>query len=70
MYMWNLKYERNELIYETDSQTRRTDLFPKVEGAGDGWIGSLGLAYADSYIQNGLTTESYSLAQRTIFNVL
>ena len=30
MYMWSLKYERNELIYEPDSQTRRTDLwFPR-----------------------------------------
>ena len=27
-YMWNLKYDTNELIYktETDSQTQRTDL--------------------------------------------
>ena len=25
-YMWNLKYDTNELIYETDSQTERTDL--------------------------------------------
>ena len=30
MYMWSLKYERNELIYEPDSQTQRTDLwFPR-----------------------------------------
>ena len=28
-YMWNLKYDTNELIYETetDSQTQRTDLW-------------------------------------------
>ena len=25
-YMWNLKYDTNELICETDSQTWRTDL--------------------------------------------
>ena len=30
IYMWNLKYETNEFIYETDSQTPRIDLwFPK-----------------------------------------
>ena len=25
--MWNLKYDTNELIYKTDSQTERTDLW-------------------------------------------
>ena len=34
--MWNLKYDTNDSIYktETDSQTDRTDLLPKggVEG--------------------------------------
>ena len=25
-YTWNLKYDTNELIYETGSQTQRTDL--------------------------------------------
>ena len=47
-YMWNLKYETNELIYktETDSQTQRTDLWlPR----GREWIGSLGLADANYY---------------------
>ena len=50
-YMWNLKYDTNELIYETetDSQTQKTDLqLPGgEEGAGEGWIGSLGLADAN-----------------------
>ena len=60
--MWNLKYDTNELIYETetDSQTQRTDLWlPRgrgVEGAGqgggEGWIGNLGLADANYYIWN------------------
>ena len=51
--MWNLKYETNELIYktETDSQTQRTDLWlPRVRGVREGWIGSLGLADANYYI--------------------
>ena len=36
-YMWNLKYDTKELIYEaeTDSQTDRTDLWlPKGKGGG------------------------------------
>ena len=36
-YMWNLKYDTNELIYktETDSQTKKTNLWsPKGEGGG------------------------------------
>ena len=53
--MWNLKYDTNEPIYKTerDSGTQRTGLWlPKGEGWG-GWIGSLGLADANYYIQNG-----------------
>ena len=37
-YLWNLKYDTNELIYEaeTDSQTARTDLWlPRVAGGKD-----------------------------------
>ena len=47
--MWNLKYDTNELIHETetDSQTERSDLRLPEEG----WIGSLGLADANSYIE-------------------
>ena len=51
--MWNLKYDTNELLYktETDSQTQRTDLrLPRGGGVGEGWIGSLGLAEANYYI--------------------
>ena len=51
-YMWNLKYDTNELIYETetDSQTYRTDLRFLV--VGEGGIGGLGLADANCYTQN------------------
>ena len=48
-YMWNLKYDTNELIYETetDSQTKRTDSWLSgVEGKGE-QTGSLGLADAN-----------------------
>ena len=45
IYMWNLKYDTNELIYktETGSQTWRTVLrLSGGDGAGEGWTGSLG----------------------------
>ena len=38
-YMWNLKYDTNELIYktETDSQTQKTNLrLPKGKLRGEG----------------------------------
>ena len=47
--MWNLKYDTNEHIYETetDLQTWRTDLrLPRGRGEGESWTGSLGLADA------------------------
>ena len=54
--MWNLKYDTNELIYETN---RLTDIENRLvvakgkKGWEDGWIGSLGLADASYYIENG-----------------
>ena len=57
-YMWNLKYDTNEPITETktDSQIKRTDLqLPlQLQGGGGVWErrnGSLGLAEANYYIQ-------------------
>ena len=41
-YMWNLKYDTNELIYETetDAQTERADLWlPRGRGAGSVGLG-------------------------------
>ena len=53
-YIQNLKYDTNELIYETetDSQTQRTDLW-LPGGLGEGRTGSLGLADTNYYIQDG-----------------
>ena len=52
--MWNLKYDTNELICETetDSQTQNRLAVAKGDGVG-GWIGSLGLVDANYYIENG-----------------
>ena len=46
--MWNLKYDTNELIYETDSQAQRTDLWlPMGREAG----GMDGLGVQDQQMQ-------------------
>ena len=50
-YMWNLKYDTNEPIYktETDSQTENRLVVAKREGGG-GMDWDLGLADANYYI--------------------
>ena len=36
-YMWNLKYDTNEPIYETETDSQRTDLWlPRGRGVGKG----------------------------------
>ena len=49
-YMWNLNYDTNEAIYntETDSQTQRADLWlPRRRREGEGPTGSLELGDAN-----------------------
>ena len=47
-HMWDRKYDTNELIYETDTQTLRTDLcLPKRSR--EGWTGRLGSADGNCY---------------------
>ena len=50
-YMWHLKYDTNEPIYETetDSQTQRTDLW--VLRQGGMWAGEEGLGVWDEQMQ-------------------
>ena len=48
--MWTLKYDTNELIFatETDSQAQKTHLWlPMGGGVDESWIGSLGLVDAN-----------------------
>ena len=47
--MRNLKYDRNELLYEKERLTDREQTCDRQEeeGVGEGWIGNLGLADAD-----------------------
>ena len=50
--MWNLKYDTNEPIYETEteSRTEQTGGLPSGRGLGKGWNGRLGLAVVSFYI--------------------
>ena len=56
-YMWNLKYETNEPIYEIESETQRTTASAGgCRSGGDvreGWSGSLGLTDANYYTEDG-----------------
>ena len=46
--MWNLKYDANESVYQTDPQTQsRLMAVGRVEVGRVGWIGSLGLSDAN-----------------------
>ena len=50
--MWNLKYDRNELIYEqkqTHRQREQTCGCQGRGGAGEDWIGTRGLIDANYY---------------------
>ena len=47
-YMWNLKYDTNELIYETETDHRhinQTYIYQRGKAGGEGLIRSLGLEY-------------------------
>ena len=53
--MWNLKYDTNELIYETWTHRHREQTCgcQRGEGMEEGWTGSLGLVDANYYIEHG-----------------
>ena len=51
--MWNLKYDTNELVYETETEslTQTTDWWlSRGTGLGKGWSGRLGSADVSFYI--------------------
>ena len=43
-YMWTLKYDVNEPVYKTDSQTQRSLVVAKVEAGGRGMDWEFGLS--------------------------
>ena len=50
-YMWNLKYDTKQYIFETETDfTDRESRLMVAKGVGEGWIESLGLADVSSYI--------------------
>ena len=57
--MWNLKYNTNDPIYETetDSETERIDLW--LPRARVGQVGSLEFADVNCYMQNGQRARLY-----------
>ena len=48
--MWNLNYDTNELIYETETDTENRLVVASGKQVWEGWIESLGLADANYYI--------------------
>ena len=48
-YMWDVKYDTNEPIYKTETDSKDIE----NRHGGRGWTGSLGLVDANYYIQNG-----------------
>ena len=54
-HMWNIKYDTNGLVYETetDSQTQRGDLLLPRWGLKEKWIESSALADANYYTYHG-----------------
>ena len=59
--MWNLIYDTNKHLRTRNRLTDIEDrlVVAKAENVGEAWIGNLGLADANYYIQNGKTTKSY-----------
>ena len=50
--MWNLKYNTKEFIYQTKTDTQRSELWlPRWRGMREAWMGSLELAGANLYIE-------------------
>ena len=54
-YMWNVKYDTNEHIYETNrlTDTENRLVVAKRDVVEEGWIGNLELMEANYYIGNG-----------------
>ena len=58
--MWNLKYDTKELMYETEADSKTTDLWlPGGSGMGERCIGGLGRVDENCYTQRRYTTRSY-----------
>ena len=71
--MWNLKYDTNELIYETEthSQTQRADLWgPKGRWDGRGKQWEFGVCRCKLVNTEWISSKVLLYIQGTIFNIL
>ena len=71
-YMWNLKQDTNEPIYETEtkSETQRIDWCCKERcGVREGRSGSLELADANWYLQRMNKQQGPSVQHRELYSV-
>ena len=69
-YKGKIKYDTNELIYdtETDSQTQRRDGLPRVRGCGRGGLGVQ--VNKRRVLCKEWINKVYCIAEKTIFNIL
>ena len=69
-YMWNLKYDINGLIYETETDTQTENKFAITSGEGE-WemCESLGLAGTNCYIYK-VGTQQGPTYDTAIFSIL
>ena len=52
--MWNLIYDTDKLVYKTETDSRREDLWlPRGRGEAEGGAGSLGLVDPGYYVWLG-----------------
>ena len=63
--MWNLnkKKDTNELIYKTETESQREQIYGNGGGWGEEQLGSLGWTGTYCCIQNGQPIRTYSIAQ-------
>ena len=69
---WNLKYDINEHVNETNTDSQNRLVTAKGRGLGEGRIGSLGLtdpSYYYLYVEQ-INNEVLLIAQRTVFHTL
>ena len=69
-YMWNLKYDTNESIYETESGAQRIDWWLPRGGVWGGMEWETGVSRCKLVYIEWTNTRSYCTAQGTIVNIL
>ena len=70
--MWNLKYDTNEPIYktETDSDIENRLVIANGEGGGGGKDWECGISRCKLFYTGWINNKLYCIEQETIFNIL